>query len=84
PSPVLPELALLAEHDRSARAALRLAKNYGSMEGSGSADDALLELATKHNAVVATNDQPLLERLRASGIPRIFLRSRNHLVAEGL
>src|SRR5207302_10793421 len=37
-----------------------------------------------HRAVVVTNDQPLLDRLRAAGIPRIFLRSRNHLVAEGL
>jgi rRNA-processing protein FCF1 len=31
-----------------------------------------------------TNDQPLLERLRAASVPRVFLRSRNHLVAEGL
>jgi len=84
PTPVLAELALLADHDRDARAAQRLAKNYRIIEGHGSADDALLDLAAEHRAVVVTNDQPLLGRLKAAGIPRVFLRSRNHLVAEGL
>ena len=84
PTPVLAELAVLAESDRDARSALRLAGKYRRMEGHGSADDALLDLATTHRAVVVTNDQPLLERLRAAGVPRVFLRSRNHLVAEGL
>ncbi len=84
PSPVLAELALLADHDRDARAAQRLAKNYRIIEGHGSADDALLDLAADRHAVVVTNDQLLLDRLQAAGIPRVFLRSRNHLVAEGL
>jgi len=84
PSPVLAELDLLADHDRDARAAQRLAKNYRIIEGHGSADDALLDLAADRHAVVVTNDQPLLDRLQAAGIPRVFLRSRNHLVAEGL
>ncbi len=84
PSPVLAELDLLADHDRDARAAQRLAKNYRIIEGHGSADDALLDLAADRHAVVVTNDQLLLDRLQAAGIPRVFLRSRNHLVAEGL
>ncbi len=84
PSPVLAELALLADHDRDARAAQRLAKNYRIIEGHGSADDALLDLAADRHAVVVTNDQLLLDRLQAARIPRVFLRSRNHLVAEGL
>ena len=84
PSPVLAELDLLADHDRDARAAQRLAKNYRVVEGHGSADDALLDLAADRHAVVVTNDQLLLDRLQAAGIPRVFLRSRNHLVAEGL
>ena len=84
PSPVLAELALLADHDMDARAAQRLAKNYRVVEGHGSADDALLDLAADRHAVVVTNDQLLLDRLQAAGIPRVFLRSRNHLVAEGL
>jgi len=84
PTPVVAELDLLADHDRNARAAQRLAKNYRIIQGHGSADDALLDLATEQRAVVVTNDQPLLDRLKAAGIPRVFLRSRNHLVAEGL
>lgn len=84
PTPVVDELNLLAERDRTARAAARLAQKYRTIEGHGSADDALLDLAVAHNAIVVTNDQPLLDRLKAAGIPRVFLRSRNHLVAEGL
>lgn len=84
PTPVLEELRLLATHDRDAVAALRLAARYRSVEGHGSADDALLDLAPSLHAVVVTNDQPLLDRLRAAGVPRAFLRSRNHLEAEGL
>src|SRR5438132_12528043 len=84
PTPVLAELDLLANHDRDARAAQRLAKNYRVVEGLGSADDALLDLAADRHPVVVTNDQLLLDRLLAAGIPRGFPRSRNHLVAEGL
>lgn len=84
PTPVLEELRLLATHDRHAAAAARLASKYRAVEGHGSADDALLELGAELHAVVVTNDQPLLDRLEKSGIPRIHLRSRNHLVLEGL
>lgn len=84
PTPVLAELSLLAATDRHARSAERLAHNYRAIEGRGSADDALIDLATEGSAVVVTNDQPLLDRLKAAGIPRAFLRSRNHLVVEGL
>ena len=84
PKPVLTELEFLAERDREARAGLRLARRYRVIDATGSADDALLDLAGTNRAVVVTNDQPLLERLREKGVPRLFLRSRNHLVAEGL
>lgn len=84
PTPVLEEVRLLATHDREAKAAERLARKYRRIEGHGSADDALLDLGSSLHAVVVTNDQPLLERLRRAGVPRAFLRSRNHLVLEGL
>ena len=84
PTPVLEELRLLATHDRDARAGERLAAKYRTVEGHGSADDALLELGEQLRAVVVTNDQPLLDRLKALGVPRAFLRSRSHLVLEGL
>ncbi len=84
PTPVLEELRLLATHNRDARSAERLAANYRVVEGHGSADDALIDLGLSLHAVVVTNDQPLLDRLEESGVPRIHLRSRNHLVLEGL
>jgi rRNA-processing protein FCF1 len=84
PTPVLEELRLLATHDRDARAARRLGAKYRAVEGHGSADDALLELGAALHAVVVTNDQPLLDRLKKEGIPRAFLRSRSHLVVEGV
>ena len=84
PTPVLEELRLLATHDRAARAAERLAAKYRALEGHGGADDALLDLAVALHAVVVTNDQPLLDRLKEHGVPRAFLRSRSHLVLEGL
>jgi rRNA-processing protein FCF1 len=84
PSPVLAELRILADRDRNAQAALRLAEKYRTIEATGSADDALLDLSQAHEAAVVTLDQPLLDRLRGLGLPRIFLRSRNHLAGEGL
>jgi len=84
PEPVLVELEFLSERDRDAKAALRLARKYRAIPGAGSADDAILELAAAHHAVVVTNDQPLLDRLRAAGVPRVSLRSRSHLVVDGL
>jgi uncharacterized protein len=82
PGPVRAELSGLARDDRTARAAERLARRYRTIESAGAADDALVELAKTLKAVVVTNDQPLLDRLRQAGIPRISLRSRNHLVLE--
>ena len=84
PTPVLEELRLLASHDRDARAAERLAARYRVVAGHGSADDALVELAVALQAIVVTNDGPLLDRLKREGVPRAFLRSRSHLVVEGL
>ncbi len=84
PTPVLEEVKMLATHDRDAQAAERLAAKFRAVESHGSADDALLDLAVALRAVVVTNDQPLLDRLKTKGVPRVFLRSRSHLVLEGL
>jgi len=84
PRPVLEELDVLAVRDRKGRSARRLADSFRVVEASGSADDAIFRLALDRRAVVATNDGALLARLKAAGIPRIFLRSRSHLVAEGI
>jgi len=84
PGPVLEELRALAETDRTARSAQRLAGRYPTLDAAGSADDALLDLSQARHAVVVTNDMALLARLKAAGIPRIYLRSRSHLVAEDI
>ena len=84
PSPVLDELKGLSRSVREAKGALKLADRFRVFDVEGSADDAILDAAEQLKAVVVTNDAALLRRLRAARVPRIFLRSRTHLVAEGL
>ena len=84
PDAVLRELEALAGSDRHARSALQLARAYTPIEAHGSADDALLEIAVARAGIVVTNDAALRERLRGARVPVAFLRSRNHLVVEGL
>src|SRR6266540_4098755 len=84
PSPVMDELRGLSKSVREARGAQKLAERFRVLEVEGEADDAILEAATQMSAAVVTNDAVLLRRLREARIPRIFLRSRSHLVVEGL
>ena len=83
PTPVLRELEALAQRDRRARSALRLARAYPAIEAPGSADYALLDLALAREAAVVTNDAALRERLRAARVAVAYLRSRSHLVLDG-
>jgi rRNA-processing protein FCF1 len=46
-------------------------------------DDAIVRMAAKLNGCVATNDRMLKKRLRASGIPVVFLRQKSHLEKDG-
>jgi len=84
PSPVMDELRGLAKSVREARGGLRLATRFRVLEVPGNADDAVLDAASQLKAVVVSNDAALLRRLKEARIPRIFLRSRTHLVSEGL
>ncbi|TLZ70117.1 MAG: twitching motility protein PilT [Methanobacteriota archaeon] len=84
PSPVVDELRGLSKSTREARGAQKLAERFRTFEVSGEADDAILEAANQLNAAVVTNDAALLRRLREARVPRIFLRSRSHLVIEEL
>jgi len=84
PSPVVQELRGVAKSDRKAKAALQLATRFKILDVPGAADDVILDTAVRLKAAVVTNDAALLRRLKAFGIPRIFLRSRSHLVLEGL
>ncbi len=84
PSPVVEELRGLTKSVQEARPALKLAQRFRILDVPGGADDAILEAASRLRAVVVTNDATLLRELKKASLPRIFLRSRSHLVLEGL
>ncbi len=84
PSPVLDELHGLTRSVPEARAALRLASTFRVLPAEGEADDAIVDSARRLGAAVVTNDAALLRRLKEVAVPRIYLRSRSHLVVEGL
>lgn len=84
PSSVMGELRKLTDTNRNAKAALALAEKYAIVEVEGSGDDSLIQLAYEIKGIVVTNDKKLIERLKESKIPVIFLRSRTHLVLEGM
>lgn len=80
PSSVLGELA--RSNDRNAQAALRLARKYQIVETDLSGDDAVLDIASKRNAAVLTNDKELIGRLRELRIPVVRLRGERYLVVD--
>lgn len=84
PEPVLGELDVNLASDRWAKAARQLASKFPSEPAQTRGDDAVIEVAQRLGGVVVTNDAAMIDRLRDLRIPRIFLRSRNHLTAEGL
>lgn len=83
PGPVLGELRNRSKDSREAKSALRLAQSFPIEDAFGTGDDVLVELAERDRGIVVTNDAALLRRLRDRRIPRIYLRSRSHLVLEG-
>jgi rRNA-processing protein FCF1 len=80
PSSVLGELGNAL--DKSAKAALALARKYHIAETEYSGDDAVMDVAMRHEAAVVTNDRELIRRLRAKRIPIIRLRGECYLVAD--
>lgn len=84
PDAVLREVEGLAATDPQARAALQLAARYPTLPVEGRGDEALLQAARTHGAAVLTNDADLRRRLRAEGLPVIYLRGKHRLAAEGL
>ncbi len=83
PSSVANELRRLSKGSRVAKAALELSEKYEQVEVRMKGDEAVIEAAASLGAAVVTNDARLLVKLKERGIPRIRLRSRNHLVMEG-
>ena len=92
PSPVVDELKLLKQDAKPSLRkevdfALALSENCERIEEKAelgeTADDVLLRLAKRWKCPVATNDSELKRRLRAEGLPVIFLRQRAYLDIEG-
>ena len=84
PSSVIRELEDLSSGNPKARAALRFATRFSSIEAEGVGDDALFALALAEGAAVLTNARDLRRRLRAAKLPVIYLRERSRLAALGL
>src|SRR2546426_8538626 len=80
PASVVRELERIAGRDRAAKSARALAAKYREHPTDRAGDAAVIEAAEALGATVVTNDAALLVALEARRIPRISLRSRNHLV----
>jgi len=93
PSPVVEELrrlrrdakpSLRKEIDFALTLAERCEKVDVPAEAGEAVDDALIHLAKRWRCPVATNDAELRRKLRAEGIPVIYLRQRAYLEADGI
>ena len=92
PSPVVEELQLIRQEAnpklrREIDFALSLAERCETFEErvevGETVDDALVRLARRWRCPVATNDAELRRRLRAEGVPVVYLRQRAYLEVEG-
>ncbi|MDZ7688245.1 MAG: twitching motility protein PilT [Halobacteriales archaeon] len=85
PDAVLRELRALAdEGNDDASVALELARERCEVVETDEThgDDAVVEVAVEGDAVAATNDARLKERLLESNVPVLYLRQKNRLEAE--
>jgi len=93
--PVYDELVKMATSYKSSTArkallALRLAEQYCriveyTLRPGESVDDAIVNFALQHNAIVATNDRELRRKLRLHGIPEAYFREEARRVkVEGV
>jgi len=91
--PVYMELKKLAENPlkkigRKARFVLSIIDKYCKIvdvESSKPVDDLIVDYAVENHAAVASNDRELREKLRARGIPEIYLREEKMMIeVEGL
>lgn len=77
PGPIIGELK--RSTSKHASAAISLAFRYRVEDTEATGDQAVIELASRHNAYVVTNDRVLIEKLRARRIKVILLRGGSHL-----
>jgi hypothetical protein len=74
---------LKRSESKHARVALSLARKYPVAETSTQGDAGVIEVASKLDAFVVTNDAIIRSKLRKLGMRTIFLRSNNHLAIDG-
>ncbi len=86
PDCVHAELETLAKRQKNpqAKMALQYSERFERVESRGRGDDAIVELAERMEAMVATNDRALRRLLAEKGIPAIFMRKKSYLDMEGL
>jgi hypothetical protein len=77
PGPLIGELK--RSSNKHARAAIGLAFHYKVVDTEATGDNAVIELAEKHDAYVVTNDRALIEILRKKRIKVILFRGGSHL-----
>lgn len=82
PDPIIGELKILAKHDRTAKAALKLAMTMEHMQTRSVGDDSVLELARELKGIIMSNDKALIKTARASGIRVIRLRETARLAFD--
>ena len=82
PGPLVGELKHLQESNRFAKPALALARSKEIVQCDGHGDDAVIEVATRENGYILTNDKELRRRARTLHIPLLYLRSGTHLIVE--
>jgi rRNA-processing protein FCF1 len=91
-TPTMDELQRLAvegspKHRKQAALALQIAQRcriiQAAKNGHELHDDVVVRVASQTKSYVATNDRALRRRLRAAGVPVIFLRQRSRLAVEG-
>jgi len=83
PSPVYNEVKRLAKRKKPAKVALeKLSKDAEIVEHEGPADKAIIDVARRLKAPIATTDLSLAAKLRREGLPYFTVKD-DHLVTIG-
>lgn len=84
PSSVVRELEVVGRRN-FAREARAMAERIPLFENEGKGDGAIVEAARAGpRRAVLTNDRRLRERLRAAGVPVLYVRGRDRIEVDGL
>lgn len=79
PECVLHELESMSGDVMFASGALNLARTFRIIEGSGPADDCILDVASRQKCYILTNDRELIRRARKMGITTLSFRQSRRI-----